>query len=270
LAKYVNHEGIFGGSKKPSYQAMIHYRACALSFRLHRDLSCGRNGATSGARPSNEIASCRMIKRKDMTPLFWVGMGILWTSFVVVFVEFFRMSSRLTRGMQALTKEVRQDAAPPAMEHAQPVTVKILRLSESGMTINDNPVVAYHLAVIPTIGVPYRVEITQRTSLLSLPRVQPGTFVPALVLPDHPTAISLILDREPTAEEHAAMRTAEERQLPYDQLPLVASPPQAIDTSISRHMGRGTSLSFLMKLAIFGIVIGGALLAIDAVMRAPT
>jgi hypothetical protein len=73
-----------------------------------------------------------------------------------------------------------------------PGTGQILSLSDTGMTINDNPQVALTLNVTSPHDGSYQVQTTSIISRLSIPRVQPGMSVPVKIDPQNP--MNVVLD----------------------------------------------------------------------------
>jgi hypothetical protein len=55
---------------------------------------------------------------------------------------------------------------------------KILKLAETGTTINDRPLVRFSLEVYPAGRPPFRAEAEKLISILDIPRLQPGKVVP--------------------------------------------------------------------------------------------
>lgn len=72
----------------------------------------------------------------------------------------------------------------------------ILEIWDTGITVNNDPVVAFRLEVRPREGTPYEVETRGRVSRLHIPQVQPGTTVPVAIDPDDPTKVALAIYRD--------------------------------------------------------------------------
>lgn len=60
----------------------------------------------------------------------------------------------------------------------RPATGTIVRLIDTGTTINNNPVVEFVLQVVPVEGEPYEARTKSLVSRLDVPAVQPGRVVP--------------------------------------------------------------------------------------------
>lgn len=61
---------------------------------------------------------------------------------------------------------------------------KILSISDTGTTINQNPVVRLRMEVQPPDGLPFETEAEQLISRLQIPMIQPGMTVPVKYDPD--------------------------------------------------------------------------------------
>jgi hypothetical protein len=55
---------------------------------------------------------------------------------------------------------------------------KILKLAETGTTVNDRPLVRFSLEVYPAGRPPFRADAEKLISILDIPRLQPGKVVP--------------------------------------------------------------------------------------------
>lgn len=72
----------------------------------------------------------------------------------------------------------------------------VLAIEDTGMTLNDNPVVAFHLEVRPTSGTPYEARTRGVVGRLDVPRVQPGAVLPVSVDPADPGKVAIRLYRD--------------------------------------------------------------------------
>jgi hypothetical protein len=68
---------------------------------------------------------------------------------------------------------------------------EILKVWDTGMTINDDPVVGFLLEVHPEGKDSYQAETKLRISRVSVPQVQPGALVPVRIDPANPQRVSL-------------------------------------------------------------------------------
>lgn len=73
----------------------------------------------------------------------------------------------------------------------QPARAEILRIWDTGMTVNNDPVVGFVLQVQP-VGMPaYEAQTKLRISRIQLSQFQPGAVVPVRVDPADSTRVSL-------------------------------------------------------------------------------
>lgn len=72
----------------------------------------------------------------------------------------------------------------------------VLEIRDTGMTVNDDPVVAFRLQVRPISGTPYEVETRGLVGRLDVPQVQPGTVLPVAVDPQDPRKVALRIYRD--------------------------------------------------------------------------
>jgi len=72
----------------------------------------------------------------------------------------------------------------------------VLEIRDTGMTVNDDPVVAFRLQVRPTGGAPYEVETRGRVGRLDVPQVQPGAVLPVSIDPQDPAKVALRIYRD--------------------------------------------------------------------------
>lgn len=73
----------------------------------------------------------------------------------------------------------------------KPTTAKIVRLIDTGTTLNQDPVVDFVLEVYPRDGEAYEAHSKALVSRLEVPQVQPGTIVPVKVDPQNPARVAL-------------------------------------------------------------------------------
>lgn len=70
------------------------------------------------------------------------------------------------------------------LANGQEATAKIVQLSDTGESINDNPVINLQLEVYPPGQPPFHAEARQTISRLQIPQVQPGNMVYVRYDPD--------------------------------------------------------------------------------------
>lgn len=68
---------------------------------------------------------------------------------------------------------------------------KILRIWDTGMTVNNDPVVGFLLEVRRRDQPTYEVRTKLRISRLDIPRIQPGKTIPVRIDPREPTRVAL-------------------------------------------------------------------------------
>jgi hypothetical protein len=98
------------------------------------------------------------------------GIGLSIAGFV------FFMIGRQMSGLAGLTKHMRASGLPG--------TATVVGVSDTGVTVNNDPVAALTLDVAVGDGIPYRVETRQLVSRMAVGALQPGTRLPVLVDPD--------------------------------------------------------------------------------------
>jgi hypothetical protein len=73
----------------------------------------------------------------------------------------------------------------------KPATGRVLRLIDTGTTINNDPVVEFVLEVTPPDGKPYEAHTKGLVSRLDIPAVQPGRVFPVKYDPQNPARVAL-------------------------------------------------------------------------------
>lgn len=68
---------------------------------------------------------------------------------------------------------------------------KILSIWDTGMTVNDDPVVGFLLEVYPEGRPAYQARTKLRISRLDIPRIQPEMIVPVRIDPNDPRRVAL-------------------------------------------------------------------------------
>ncbi len=75
--------------------------------------------------------------------------------------------------------------------NGEPALAKILRIWDTGLTINNDPVVGFLLEVRRRDNPTYEVRTKLRISRLDIPRIQPGKTIPVRIDPRDPTRVTL-------------------------------------------------------------------------------
>ena len=73
----------------------------------------------------------------------------------------------------------------------KPATATIVGISDTGVTINQNPVVAFDLEVQPDNAAPFRAHTKALVSRLDVPQIQPGRKVPVKFDPKQPSRVAI-------------------------------------------------------------------------------
>lgn len=99
----------------------------------------------------------------------------------------------------------------------------VLKIWDTGMTVNHDPVVGFLLEVRPREGAAYQAETKLLVSRLSIPQIQPGAVVPVRYDPTRPGRVSLdlsaaaagfgSLEPAPTPPPRATEMEAEKQRL---------------------------------------------------------
>ena len=72
----------------------------------------------------------------------------------------------------------------------------VLAISDTGMTLNNDPIVAFRLEIRPPSGAPYEVDTRGRVSRLHVPQVQPGAVLPVVIDPQDRMKVALAIYRD--------------------------------------------------------------------------
>lgn len=78
----------------------------------------------------------------------------------------------------------------------QAADARVLEIWDTGITVNNDPVVAFRLEVRPRDGAPYEVETRGLVSRLHVPQVQPGATLPVAIDPHDPKKVALAIYRD--------------------------------------------------------------------------
>ncbi len=78
----------------------------------------------------------------------------------------------------------------------QPAEAMVLEIRDTGMTVNNDILVAFRLQVRPSGGAPYEVETRGLVGRLDVPQVQPGAILPVAIDPLDPRKVALRLYRD--------------------------------------------------------------------------
>jgi len=81
--------------------------------------------------------------------------------------------------------------AKALQEIGESAEATILKIWDTGMTVNDDPVVGFLLDVRPSGKPGYQAETKLQISRVDIPRVQPGTVVAVRIDPKDPKHVAL-------------------------------------------------------------------------------
>jgi len=84
-----------------------------------------------------------------------------------------------------------EDVTRSIRENGLPATGKVLRIWETGVRVNDSPVVGFLLEIHADDMEPYRAETTALISILWIPQIQPGATLPVKYDPSDLSRVAL-------------------------------------------------------------------------------
>lgn len=79
------------------------------------------------------------------------------------------------------------------LDIGQPASATVVRLIDTGTTINHDPVVEFVLRVVPADGNAYEARTKALVSRLDVPAIQPGRALPVKVDPQQPARVAIDL-----------------------------------------------------------------------------
>jgi hypothetical protein len=104
----------------------------------------------------------------------------------------FMMLVSVTAGGCAIADRISGVSDAKALqETGEPAEAEIIKIWDTGMTVNDDPVVGFLLEVRPAGKPGYQAETKLRISRLAISRFQPGAVVPVRIDPRHPKHVAL-------------------------------------------------------------------------------
>lgn len=89
------------------------------------------------------------------------------------------------------------------MAEGLPAQARVLAVTQSSMTVNNQPVIKFRLEVQPPGGLPFEGEQSSIVPLVNLGRVVPGMTVPVRIDPDHPEQFAIDWDSLPAPGQAA-------------------------------------------------------------------
>lgn len=79
----------------------------------------------------------------------------------------------------------------PIREEGFPASAQVLEIWDTGVRLNDNPVVGFRLLVTLDDGTSYEATTKNVVSVVLIPQVQPGAILPVKVDPDDHELVAL-------------------------------------------------------------------------------
>lgn len=89
-----------------------------------------------------------------------------------------------------------EDVNRPIRENGVPALAEILSIWDTGVKVNDDPVVGFRLLVTLEDGSSYEAETKNLISIVHLCQFQPGAVVPVKVDRDDPQLVALDIYKE--------------------------------------------------------------------------
>lgn len=84
----------------------------------------------------------------------------------------------------------------PVRESGFPASAKVLEIWDTGVRLNDNPVVGFRLLVTLDDGTSYEAVTKNVVSVVHIPQVQPGATLPVRVDPENHDLVALDIYEE--------------------------------------------------------------------------
>ena len=84
-----------------------------------------------------------------------------------------------------------EDVNKPVRENGVPASAEVLEIWDTGVRLNDNPVVGFRLLVTLDDGTSYEAETKNVVSVVHIPQVQPGAILPVKVDPQNHQLVAL-------------------------------------------------------------------------------
>ncbi|MCX6558656.1 MAG: DUF3592 domain-containing protein [Candidatus Aminicenantes bacterium] len=118
-------------------------------------------------------------------------MRVAKTTAVVVMISALFGCSVITRKIDRMTG---YSQAQELEQTGQPAEATILKIRDTGMTVNNDPVVDFLLEVRPESKKAYKAETRMRISRIEIPQFQPGAVVKVNYDPNDPSRVSFDLN----------------------------------------------------------------------------
>lgn len=89
-----------------------------------------------------------------------------------------------------------EGANKPIREAGLPASAQVLEIWDTGVRLNDNPVVGFRLLVTLDDGTSYEAVTKNVVSVVHIPQVQPGAILPVKVDPENHELVALDIYEE--------------------------------------------------------------------------
>jgi len=97
----------------------------------------------------------------------------------------------LTSSCAMIDSYTGEDVNKPVREHGVAASAEVLEIWDTGVRLNDNPVVGFRLLVTLEDGTSYQAETKNVVSVVHIPQVQPGAVLPVKVDPENRQLVAL-------------------------------------------------------------------------------
>ncbi len=108
-----------------------------------------------------------------------------------VFSGFIMLISLAAGGCAIANRMSGVSNARTLQETGEPAEATIVKIWDTGMTVNDDPVIGFLLDVRPVGKPAYQAETKLRISRVDIPQVQPGAVVQVRIDPKDPKHVAL-------------------------------------------------------------------------------
>ena len=106
------------------------------------------------------------------------------------------LAMSLTSSCSMIDNYTGENVNKPVRENGVPASAKVLEVWDTGVRLNDNPVVGFRLLVTLQDGTSYEAETKNVVSVVHIPQVQPGAVLPVKVDLKNPQLVSLDIYEE--------------------------------------------------------------------------
>jgi len=84
-----------------------------------------------------------------------------------------------------------EDEAKAIRKTGSPARARVLQIWDTGMSLNNNPIVGFRLEVHAEGVEPFKAETKAVIGRLDIPQIQPGADLPVKYDPNHHTRVAL-------------------------------------------------------------------------------